>query len=175
MGIAYLHKLRYTQLDVSYLCHHCVQEIIYLYSTGRTCGTPSLELSLISYDFLSFCIVLALTKSLLCLVVVPAVHQSDSENYQSCSKWVITLWSYCTVLIIKLTSKIRWMLYLTYISWFAEYVLFLGCITSLLSLAWGVTAYARGSRFTDHEKDNISLLGTVVLFLWHIFSIGMWI
>ncbi|XP_071523505.1 XK-related protein 6-like isoform X2 [Panulirus ornatus] len=53
-----------------------------------------------------------------------------------------------------------------------EYVLFLGCITSLLSLAWGVTAYARCSRFTDAEKDNISISGTVVIFLWHIFCIG---
>lgn len=53
-----------------------------------------------------------------------------------------------------------------------EYVLFLGCVTSLLSLAWGVTAHARGSRFTNLKKNNISILGTFVLFLWHIFSIG---
>ncbi|XP_042234481.1 XK-related protein 6-like [Homarus americanus] len=53
-----------------------------------------------------------------------------------------------------------------------EILLSLGCVTSLLSLAWGVTAHARSIRFTDHQKNNISCLGTVVLFLWHIFSLG---
>nr|XP_045598317.1 XK-related protein 6-like isoform X1 [Procambarus clarkii] len=53
-----------------------------------------------------------------------------------------------------------------------QYVLSLGCVTSLVSLAWGMTAYARGSRFTNQEKNNISKLGTCVLFLWQSFSIG---
>ncbi|XP_064122049.1 XK-related protein 4-like [Macrobrachium nipponense] len=52
------------------------------------------------------------------------------------------------------------------------YVLSIGCITSLVSLAWGVTSHARGSRFTCLDKNNINLKGSVVLLLWHIFSIG---
>ncbi|XP_027232474.1 XK-related protein 6 isoform X2 [Penaeus vannamei] len=54
--------------------------------------------------------------------------------------------------------------------WF--YLLCLGCFTSLVSLAWGVTAFARGSRFTSIEKTNISMLGSFVLMLWHLFSIS---
>ncbi|KAK3880791.1 hypothetical protein Pcinc_014743 [Petrolisthes cinctipes] len=46
-----------------------------------------------------------------------------------------------------------------------------GCVTSLLSLAWGVTGYARTTRYTS-EKENITLKGTVVLFLWHLSSIA---
>ncbi|XP_047481581.1 XK-related protein 6-like isoform X1 [Penaeus chinensis] len=54
--------------------------------------------------------------------------------------------------------------------WF--YVLCIGCFTSLVSLAWGVTAFARGSRFTSVDKPNISLMGSFVLMLWHLFSIS---
>ncbi|XP_042874696.1 XK-related protein 6-like [Penaeus japonicus] len=52
------------------------------------------------------------------------------------------------------------------------YVLCIGCITSLVSLAWGVTAYARGSRFTSLKKANITMFGSFVLLLWHLFSIS---
>ncbi|KAK7080625.1 hypothetical protein SK128_004016 [Halocaridina rubra] len=47
----------------------------------------------------------------------------------------------------------------------------IGCLTSLVSLAWGATSYARTVRFTNTEKNNISWRGTVVLLLWHTFSI----
>ncbi|MPC13838.1 XK-related protein 6 [Portunus trituberculatus] len=53
-----------------------------------------------------------------------------------------------------------------------RYLIFCGSITSLVSLAWGVMAYARGCRFTQLEKNNISLLGSSVIFLWHLFCLA---
>ncbi|CAL4131923.1 unnamed protein product, partial [Meganyctiphanes norvegica] len=55
-------------------------------------------------------------------------------------------------------------------TWF--YLLVLGCITSLVSMAWGLTAYARATRYTDHGKNNISALGSVVMLMWHTLTIG---
>ncbi|KAG0722037.1 XK-related protein 6 [Chionoecetes opilio] len=53
-----------------------------------------------------------------------------------------------------------------------RYTISFGSVTSLVSLAWGVMAFARGTRFTALEKDNISLLGSFVIFLWHLFCLG---
>uniref|UniRef100_A0A0P4WAB9 XK-related protein n=1 Tax=Scylla olivacea TaxID=85551 RepID=A0A0P4WAB9_SCYOL len=33
-------------------------------------------------------------------------------------------------------------------------------------------AYSRGCRFTQLEKNNISLLGSFVIFLWHLFCLA---
>lgn len=46
-------------------------------------------------------------------------------------------------------------------------ILALSVATSLVSLAWSLVVYHRSLRYTFPDKKNISLLGTVVQFLWN--------
>lgn len=45
-------------------------------------------------------------------------------------------------------------------------------VTSLVSLAWAMTSYNRSVRYSQVDKANIGLAGTMVLFLHHLSGIG---
>merc|ERR1711911_357410 len=45
-------------------------------------------------------------------------------------------------------------------------------VTSLVSLAWAMTSYNRSVRYSQVDKADIGLAGTMVLFLHHLSGIG---
>ncbi|KAG7213248.1 hypothetical protein KM043_002548 [Ampulex compressa] len=40
--------------------------------------------------------------------------------------------------------------------------------SSLVSMGWAMASYHRSIRFAQHDKSNISVMGSVLQFLWHL-------
>ncbi|CAL8086972.1 unnamed protein product [Orchesella dallaii] len=53
-----------------------------------------------------------------------------------------------------------------------RYIQFIAVGSSLLSLAWSLSAYNRSLRFSQPEKPNITYRGTIVQFFWHLCAIS---
>lgn len=53
-----------------------------------------------------------------------------------------------------------------------RYLISMSSLVSLVSLAWGVTAFTRSTRFTALEKKNISIAGSAAIFFWQFFILA---